>query len=495
MSLVTSSPVFGDRALKTFSARVLIVRVASWAEIEKAHPENVMAPIKLGYAVSMLEERGHHVTLIDGETGAYARDDVIRTLRTMRPDVVVLHGITTGVPQIVRLGHSVREMLPEALVVASGQHATARPDDFLYDGSPFHACPLYEYEEVIADLVEGWSRGDLRSVHGAALPDGEGGWFKTEARPLREDLDSLPYPRHELFMRDEYQVFHPTDVTSRRRWGFLMASRGCPYPCLYCSPTLRNSYGRKMRYRSAANIVGEMELLVRLGATVLHFKDDIFTVNRAHVMGLCEEIGRRGLKVSWTVQTRADCVDVELLKAMRGAGCCTVSFGIESGSQRILEVLRKRETVQDALDAARAAREAGLLMVNFYLLGNPTETLEDMQATLDLAKQLDPDLLQVGFFTPYPGSPYYQETFESQGGDYSPDEFSHYNNIINLSDVPADELKGFQKRFYREMIFRPAFLVRFARNRLRGLHNNLIHELRFARLSARFLLKSLGRRR
>lgn len=494
MSFVTAGSALADRVMRTFSARVLIVRLASWADIDKAHPENVMAPIKLGYAVSLLQQRGHQVTLMDTETGTYTRDDMMRTLRTMRPDVVVLHGITTAVPSIIRTARVVRDMLPDSLVIASGQHATARPQDYLYEGSPFHAASQYEYEEPLADLVEAWSLGDLTVVPGIALPDERGGFYRTRPRPLREDLDSLPLPRHELFVRPEYTVFHPTDVTSRRRWGFIMSSRGCPYPCLYCSPTLRNSYGRKMRYRSAQSVVDEMEYLVRLGVTVLHFKDDIFTINHERVMALCEEILRRELVVSWTVQTRADCVSAELLKMMRRAGCCTVSYGIESGSPRILEILRKRESVEDSIRASRQTREAGMFLVNFYLLANPGETLADMEMTLDLAKTLDPDLLQVGFFTPYPGSPYYEEVFHEQD-NLAPDEFSHYNRIINLSDVPTPELKAFQKRFYREVILRPRFAARFTRNRLRGLPNNLGQELRFFSLSARFLLSSLGRKR
>ena len=174
-----------DRALRTFSAKVLIVRLASWAGITKAHPENVMAPVKLGYAVSLLEQRGHHVTLIDTETGLYSQEDVIRTLRTMRPEVIVLHGITTAVPSIQRMGRLARELLPDALLVASGQHATARPQDFLHPGSPFHACPTLEYEEVLSDLVEAWSMGDLRGVAGIVLPEAEGGILRTPPRPLR----------------------------------------------------------------------------------------------------------------------------------------------------------------------------------------------------------------------------------------------------------------------------------------------------------------------
>jgi len=475
--------------MRTFSAKVLIVRQASWANIKVAHPENVMAPVKLGYSVRLLRQHGHHVTLMDTETGAYTQEDIETAISLMQPDVVVVHGITTAVPSMRQTANYVRNVVPNALVVASGQHATARPQDFLYDGSPFHCAPQFEYEEVISDLVEAWSMRSLKAVQGLVLFDDNGELHRTPSRPLREDLDTLPFPAHELFMRSEYQVFHPTDVTKKRRWGFAMTSRGCPYPCLYCSPTLRNSYGRKMRFRSAENVVEEMKYLSRLGVTALHFKDDIFTINRERTLELCEAIQRAELDMSWTVQTRADCVDNEILSAMKAAGCCTVSYGIESGSPRILEVLRKKETVEESILAAEATRRAGLFMVNFYLLANPTETMRDMEMTLELAKRLDPDLLQVGFFTPYPGSPYYDEVF-GHHDDLPPGSFSHYNKIINLSEVPTDELMTFQKRFYREIILRPGFASRFVRNRMRGLPNNWRHELRFFNLSARFLLKS-----
>jgi anaerobic magnesium-protoporphyrin IX monomethyl ester cyclase len=477
-------------------ARVLLVRLASWSEIKKAHPENVMAPLELGWAVSLLERRGHRATLVDTETGAYTEADVQRAVREGRPDVVVIVGITTAMPSVERLGRYVRAALPGAYLVAAGQHATARPGDLLGAGSPFDACLAYEYEETIAELVDarmGGAGGGVEAVPGVVLPDGRGGLRRTAERPLREDLDALPFPRHELFMRDEYTVFHPTDVTRRRRWGFLMASRGCPYPCLYCSPTLRNSYGRAMRWRSAENVVDEMAHLARLGCTVLHFKDDIFTVNRARTLALCDAIRARGLAISWTAQTRADCVDEPLLRAMRAAGCCTVSMGIESGSPRVLEVLRKRETVEDAVRAAEAARAAGLHLVCFFLLGNPTETMDDMLQTLGLARRLDPDILQVGFFTPYPGSPYYEETYRERDR-HGPEEFSHYNRVINVSAVPTAALLAFQRRFYLEVVLRPRFVARFAGNRARGAARNLGSELRFLRLSGRFLFSSLKAR-
>jgi radical SAM superfamily enzyme YgiQ (UPF0313 family) len=483
----------GERSAPADRLSVLIVHHASWAEIHKAHPENVMAPLTLGYAMAILEAHGHRVTLVDTETGAYTEGDLQQITRSLAPDVVVLDGITTAVPSILRTARFVRQQLPRTLLIASGEHATAKPGDYLHPGSPFDACTTEEYEETIAELVDAWSAdrsgARLGDVPGVILPGGEGRLVRTSPRPLRDDLDALPFPSHEQFQRKEYVVFHPVDVRGPRRWGFIMSSRGCPYPCLYCSPTLRNSYGRKMRFRSARSVVDEMEHLVGLGTTAIVFKDDIFTVNRERTLELCEEIRRRGVRVAWNCQTRADCVDREVLTAMRAAGCSTVCMGIESGSPRILDVLRKRETVEDSIRAGELIREAGLHMVNFFLLGNPTETQEDMQKTFDLALKLDPDILQVGFFTPYPGSPYYEETYR-QIDRRSPEEFSHYNRIINLSAVPTDQLLAFQKKFYLAFALRPRFVARFAGQLLRGLPGNLEHDLRFFALGGRFLLSS-----
>ena len=267
----------------------------------------------------------------------------------------------------------------------------------------------------------------------------------------------------------------------------MLGSRGCPFPCSYCSGTLRNSYGRAARLRSPASVAHEVRWLGSLGFTVLHFKDDVFSLDRDHTLALCDALAGLDRKLPFTVQTRVDCVDPELLRAMRRAGCTTVSFGVESGSPAVLERLAKHATLEQTRAAFRDARTAGLLRVGFFLLGSPGETADDIEATLALAKELDPDILQVAFLTPYPGSTLWDELPEAGRPPW--ETLSHYNRAWNPSAVSDELLRSFQRRFYREIVLRPRFLARYAWNRRRELIWNLDRETVFAKEALRFLLR------
>jgi len=471
---------------------VVLVRLATWLERAAAHPENVMAPLDLGYAAALLERAGHAFRLIDTELGAWDEARLIAQLESDRPELIVIHATSTNVPLLQRLTARWRETLPDAFLLSVGQHATTLPETILGDDL-CHACGLQECEQIIADVAANLG-GDLRAVPGLVLADSAapGGVFRTPDRVLLEDLDELPLPLHRLFVDRNYRVYHPTGVRRRIRWGFAMTTRGCPYPCVYCSGTLRNSSGRAYRKRSPASVVEEVTLLQRLGMTVMHFKDDIFTLDREHSLGLLEALARMPERMPFTVQTRVDRVDPEIFRALKAAGCTTVSFGVESGSQVIVDRLKKMATVEQARVAFREAREAGLLRVGFFLLGNPDETREDIEKTLALAKELDPEILQCGFLTPYPGTGTWKELPESE----RPTDFgnlSHYNQAWNPSRVSNEDLLSYQKRFYKEIVFTPRFLLRYAHIRRWEVALNPERELPFAREAVKFLLKQRAR--
>ncbi len=467
--------------------RVLMIRLATWLERAAAHPENAMAPLDLGRAAALLERAGHPFRLVDTELGGWDERRLADAVIADRPDLVVIHATSTSVPLLLRLAARWRRRLPETTLLAVGQHASVLPETLL-GPEACHACGQHECEEIIAEVAAALG-GDLSAVPGLVLDGGgEGALFGPE-RPLREDLDALPLPLHRLFMDRRYRVYHPTGIRRRIRWGFAMSTRGCPFPCTYCSGTLRSSSGRAYRRRSPENVVEEVDRLQALGVTVMHFKDDIFTLERDHSMALLEALARRRRPVPFTVQTRVDRVDPELLAAMKAAGCTTVSFGVESGSQVIVDRLKKMATVQQARDAFRWARQAGLLRVAFFLLGNPGETREDIEATLALARELDPEILQCGFLTPYPGTGTWRALPEGE----RPADFgalSHYNRAWNPSRVPDEELLRYQKRFYKEVLFTPRSMLRYVKIRRWELLLNPERELPFAREALRFLLSA-----
>ncbi|MFH1469002.1 MAG: cobalamin-dependent protein [Pseudomonadota bacterium] len=265
---------------------VLLIRLASWLGVRAAHPENVMAPLALGQAWALLQAAGIEADLIDTELGGWDRARLVEALSARSPRLVVLAGISPSVPLMVELAGALRARLPRAFLLAVGQHATAEPADLLGPGG-FDACATGEAEETILDLARAQADGELAAIPGLVLAAHHGATpIRGQERPLRSDLDALPWSWHPSFLDRRYRVYFPVDVPGRLRWGFVLASRGCPHGCIYCSGTLRNSYGRAYRHRSPESVTAVVGALAARGVTVLHFQDDVFSEDRAHTLAL-----------------------------------------------------------------------------------------------------------------------------------------------------------------------------------------------------------------
>lgn len=282
-------------------------------------------------------------------------------------------------------------------------------------------------------------------------------------------------------------TYYPMTVKSRHRWGFIMATRGCPHPCIYCSRTLRTAFGTEVRTRSPENVVSEIRLLVSTGVNVLIFEDDTINVSREYLHRLCLCMIYSRVSITWAAEGRVDLADEDTLRLMKQAGCCTIGFGVESGSPRIIEMLRKNTTVEHAETAFATARRVGLMTVGFFMLGSPGETGEDLDMTMALMKRLRPNMIQVAFFTPYPGSPFYNELGESRPSGW--DQYSHYNRIFNPSKVSSDLLRQYQRRLYRELLFSRWFIPDYLCHCNIGLLTNFSREWQLARYGLKFLLR------
>ncbi|MBI5477760.1 MAG: radical SAM protein [Deltaproteobacteria bacterium] len=466
----------------------LLLRVPSWLGNDLRHPENCEAPLDLGYAAALARRQGYRAAILDLETGAFTLDAVAEALRSARPEVVVLSGITPAADHLLWLARAAKEARPQTLTVACGQHVDAVPESLLFPGSPVDVGVAGEFEETVAEVLgAARSGGDLRVRGTITLQDGKP--VSHGERPLITDLDALPYPSHDFFRSRLYRHLHPMRHVGRYRWGFIQSSRGCPFPCIYCSKTLRTSFGTPLRARAAANVVEEMRYLERRGVNVLVFTDDVFNLRRDRVMELCEAIRSSGVRLSWKAQGRATPGDLEMFRAMRAAGCSTISFGVESGSPPILETLEKRMTVPEIEAAFRLAREAGLLRVAFFLVGSPSETIVDFERTVALMHRLVPDIVQVANFTCYPGSTAYEHYFADREARW--DEFQHYEKSSNLSAESDAEMATWQRRLYRAFVLRPGYLLRYARLK----HVNLLFNFETERYLVAQALKTLFVRR
>ncbi|MBA7695510.1 hypothetical protein ES703_104138 [subsurface metagenome] len=188
-----------------------------------------------------------------------------------------------------------------------------------------------------------------------------------------------------------------------RKVGALITSRGCPYRCIFC---YNNWWGTPVRYHSPERVVEELNQLVKVyGAKAFYFHDDTFTANKKRVQKICELMISNGLSgFPWSAWTRADLVDLELLKIMKKAGCVKLDFGFESGSQRILNVIKKETTVGQNRKTIELCKKVGIWLTGSFMIGNPSETIEEIGMTEQFIEESDLDEFHVSIATPFPGT-------------------------------------------------------------------------------------------
>ena len=296
-------------------------------------------PLGLAYIAAVLEKHGHKVKIIDTPTLEMGFREWINEVRSWKPDVVGISMLTPTAPKGYAAAKLIKEELGEdVIVIAGGPHVT-----FMYTEALNNVDIVVrgEGEYTTLELVNalekhGFNRDALAKIRGIAFRDRSGRVTVTPSRPFIENLDELPWPARHLLPMDRYTLFgKPIRVAH------VMASRGCPYGCVFCITSY--FWGRRLRFRSHENVADEIELLVdKYKVKQIVFTDDELTANRRFVMGLVEELKRRGLDIVFACGSRVDHVDRELLEYLYKNGCVALYFGVESASQETLNYIGKK---------------------------------------------------------------------------------------------------------------------------------------------------------
>ena len=270
-------------------------------------------------------------------------------------------------------------------------------------------------------------------------------------RPFIPDLNDLPIPHHEMLPLEKQRM-----PMIQGPFTFIVTSRGCPAGCKYCIKHV--TYQNSVRVRSAENIVAELEYLVHLGIRNIHMYADLFTVNREHVVDLCELIIERGIQIKWTCNSRVDYVDEEMLSLMGQAGCWLISWGIESANEVILKRARKGYKKEQAYLALKWAKAAGIKNWGYFIIGLPGETEESIMETIDYAKSLPLDIALFHIAAPYPGTPFFYEVVENgwfRPGTKWEEVDMDQLTVLDYGNLSAEQLEYWQKRATREWSIRP----------------------------------------
>jgi len=469
--------------------RALLVQAGHASAAADPHPRHNVAPMDLALVAALLEGAGWDVDLWDtAVTPGASVAHVARLARAKAPELLVVRplvGCQGATEALLRAVPRATRLLlgPSAVTVGQALLAASR------EGARAERAAAVPWEGVLVGEAEGTFRELLpvltrrAGVLGESLPPLDG--LMTPARPLApprpllRDLDSLPLPAHHLLMRQGYRFRYPLDVRGRLRIGYAMTSRGCAQGCVFCSPVERESVGKRYRWRSPESVVEELRLLRRLGANAVYFIDDFFAFSPRRVAELCEAMIRADVTPPWTAQVRAQGLDLDLLRLMRRAGCSTLAFGAESGSDRVLGLLRKGLTTAEIRAQAARIRAAGIQSVGYFIVGVPGETAAERQATYRLIEDISPDVAQVHIFNVYPGAPameLYPELRDAGGTKFTGPR------------AQAAALERERNAFYRRYYLSPRYLARTLRRRWRPLLANLDEEVAFAWKTARFFL-------
>jgi len=352
--------------------------------------ERSYSPLGLSYIAAVLERTGYSVRIVDADMDGITAEGIAMLVRKEAPFLVGITVLTHTLPAVYSLVERIRE-LHQCTIVVGGAHVTADPQIVSDLNVPYGIRG--EAEHGFPRLVE-YLSGKSSDAHGIeGLISNENGRLDIRNPCFIEDISVLLQPARHLIKTREY------------RYTVVFSSRGCPYRCIYCAEQCRS-----MRYRNPEDVVGEIASLRKdYGIRSIDFGDSVFTINREHALRVCSLLKEKRLNVTWSCITRADLVDLELLKAMKDVGCRFVSFGVESGVERIRRLGGKNISDKAVRKAFRHCRDVGLRTRASILFGNPTETVEDMRSSIAFVKELKPDYALFSLMQVFPGTPLFQQ--------------------------------------------------------------------------------------
>ncbi|MCX7591620.1 MAG: B12-binding domain-containing radical SAM protein, partial [Kiritimatiellae bacterium] len=356
-------------------------------------------PLGLLYVAAAVEESGRHeVCVIDCVAEGLSGSPLAERIATCKPDVVGIQAITFTIIDAYNTARLVKQTLTGVPVVMGGPHVNLYPEETLSLPEVDYLL-LGEGERTIGPFLDALAAGrEPVDVPGAVFRGRDGTIQRGPQNPLIDNLDSLPLPARHLLDHRRY-----SSVLGRGKYlTTIMSSRGCPARCIFCD---RPHLGKKFRARSAQSVVAEMrQCHEKFGIDEFFFYDDTFTIDRQRVLEICRAVKEAGLDVFWDIRARVSNVDHEMLKALYEAGCRRIHFGIESGNERILKIIRKGVDLHRAREIFTFCRDLGIETLAYFMLGFPEEGPQEIEDTIRYALSLDCDYVHVAVTTPFPGT-------------------------------------------------------------------------------------------
>ncbi len=431
-------------------------------------------PLGLAFLASYIRREGYNPIIIDLNIEDYSDKDISERVRQYNPIVIGFSFMTNQYGECLRLAGLIKSSIRSTYIAVGGPHVSALSKEILQESIAIDFSVIGEGEITFVELLKALESGDSNFHHINGICYRENGSIvQTKPRDLIEDVDSLPFPAWDLIRVEKYSVFSIEEGNTFA----LLSSRGCPGQCTFCDS--HTIFGRKFRARTARNIFSEIEFLhKKYGMTKFDFVDDMITLRKDRILELCQLIKESGISFRWMSNARVNTLDEEMMKAMQESGCIRIDVGVESGDPVVRKIAKKRTTNEQIINVHKWAKEIGIQIGAFVMVGNLGETMESVKMTADLLKDIGEDVM-ISISCPFPGTDLYKIAREKgylRVKDWSryttsPTYLKDYDPVMVTDKMSQEEIlnayyylhsffvkKKFQARYGKYFLVNPVFM-------------------------------------
>ncbi|MHA1848011.1 MAG: B12-binding domain-containing radical SAM protein [Promethearchaeota archaeon] len=450
---------------------VLLIRPYSFSRDVFSKVIGSITPLNLGFLAGFLNRRLNingkkvNIEILDMEVDRLNPDEFAEKIRIFKPDLVGFTTYTNTLPIVKYLSNIVKRVRKHVLIVLGGPHPSVEPVATLQYGKNFDLVVPGEGELVLHDIVQFLleKNKNISEINGIYYKDGSNGEVHhSSKRGLARDI-SIFYPPDRSLLHQEKYLDKPQSPGIWKRTINIFTQRGCPFSCTFCaSPEI---HGKVVRFFPLDKIFKDIdESIKKYNIKHITFRDSNFTINKKRCIRLCQEFINRDWNVTWNCETRVDLVDDALLKLMKRAGCTKISFGVESGSQKILNQARKNINIKKIIDTFNTCSKLGISTQAYFMVGFPNETLQDIYKTWQLILKIKPDFLFISILVPLPGTFIHDHFIKNKAALTEKDliSFQFFNGkpVWNLNGLPPKTLVHYQKQIYRRYVINPRYFIR-----------------------------------
>jgi radical SAM superfamily enzyme YgiQ (UPF0313 family) len=421
--------------------------VDSWAAI--------WPPLTLAILASIAKKYGE-TRLIDWNVEDMSIDEMLEAVVSFTPDIIVSCPTFPSIESDAFFAEKVKECCPEIVILGFGVFFTLLEETSLRDIKSYDVAIYGEPEATFEELLVNYqSSGKIIPIQGLIWRESDQ-VKKGDPRPFIQDIDTIPMASRDLFKNERYKLPH-----NGHPFTLVNVARGCPYPCIFCTANIY--YGKKLRHHSVEYVINEIEMCIKEhGIQDFLFWEEVFTLEKSFGIALCDEIIRRGLKISWMTTTRADLIDEDILRKMKAAGCTLLGMGIESCSQEILNNAKKNETVEQIVKAIKLCKKVKIPTMGHFIFGLPGETELTAQETIKFIRTLGLDYMQCYCAVPIPKTPLGEMAREK--GWITAKNWSEYDyggsSVMNIGSVSPADVDRYRQTAFRKFYLRPKFILK-----------------------------------